>query len=404
MRKTLFIFFAVFVIFLIRVQFLPKLDLKDGQLVKVTGVLSEEPQVLGNRQAFKIGQFEIWLDRWPEHHYGEEIEVVGKVKPLTILKLPILTLKTYLIGEAKIKVKTAAATSLMGKAISLRQKLRAIFRRCFQEPLDGLVSGIVLGDKTLLSKEFSDKLRLTGTIHIMVASGMNVSLIAVPLLSFLTLFLKKRKAILCSMVMMWFYCIVTGWQVPIIRASMLISLIYLARFLGKEAEMKRTLWLTGILMLFYNPVWIADLGFQLSFLSTLGLVYLQPKLQTSGWAFLAWESVASTLAATLFTLPVLVASFGRLNLASPLINLLILWSIPYIFGLGILVGFFGLLWIKLAVLASYLAYPLLYFLEQSINLFAKMRFSQMEVPRMSLLLVVVYYVFLFYLARNVRHT
>jgi len=402
MRKTLFIFFAVFAIFLIRVQFIPKLDLKNGQLVRVTGVLAEEPQVLGNQQSLKIGQFAAITKRYPEYHYGDQIEITGEVetKPIITLNLPLsssnyplTSFNTYRLNQAELKKSTTGikgVTGIKSLAINLRIKLLEIYKRVFPRPLDGIVSGVVLGDKSMISQDFWQKLQQTGTLHIMVASGMNIAMFSTGLLSFFLLLFKRRLAICCLIVVIWFYSIMTGMAPPMVRAACMVSLIYLGGIIGREAEGGRVLFLTGLLMIFSNPVLIFDVGFQLSFLATAGLVYIQP-LFCKGKVLGNNSNFTSSLAAQIATLPILVVNFGQLNLLSPMINLIILWTIPFILQMGMVIGVLGLLWIKLADLASYLVYPLLFFLEQTITLFARITFFQIEFPKVSLVLVVLYY-------------
>jgi len=222
------------------------------------------------------------------------------------------------------------------------------------------VSGVVLGDKSMISQDFWQKLQQTGTLHIMVASGMNIAMFSQGLLSFFLLLFKRRLAICCLIVVIWFYSIMTGMAPPMVRAACMVSLIYLGGIVGRETEGGRVLFLTGLLMIFSNPVLIFDVGFQLSFLATAGLVYIQP-LFCKGKVLGNNSNFTSSLAAQIATLPILVVNFGQLNLLSPMINLIILWTIPFILQMGMVIGVLGLLWIKLADLASYLVYPLLFF-------------------------------------------
>ena len=383
MRKTLFIFIALMMLFLLRFQFLPKLNLKDGQLVRITGVLTAEPQASGNYQIFKLGQIEIRAEKFPEYHYGEELVIVGKVK-----KLP----NGYLLNLPKIERKSfKESKDLKGIAINLKNDLRLLYQKYFPSPFDGLASGIVLGDKSLIPFETWQKLKQTGTLHIMVASGMNIAMFSGGILAFFCLFFRRKIAIIFLFITIWFYAVMTGLQPPIIRAAIMASLIYFSQMVGREAEAGRILWLTGGLMLLISPLWLFDIGFQLSFLATAGLVYLQPKLARSKFFLFKYESFSSSIASQLATLPILVIAFGQLNLLSPIINLLTLWTIPYILQGGILIGIVGLLWRNLGGLLAYLIYPLLYYLNGVISLSAKITFTQILMPKVGWGLLIGYY-------------
>lgn len=405
--QKVFVGFLVVFLFFLRCQFLSKLDLKDGQKVRITGALTEEPQISGNQQKLKLGRFEVWVKKYPEYHYGERIEVVGKVKvkPIFALVLPQISFNYPLISFSRYQVEvesmtsfasTTSITGIKGTAIGLRRRILDIYKRIFPQTLDGIVAGIVLGDKSLIGEDFWQELQQTGTLHIMVASGMNIAMFSQGLLSFFLLFFRRRLAIYCLIIVIWFYSIMTGLAPPMVRAACMASLIYLGSIFGKETEGGRILFLTGLLMIFGNPVLIFDIGFQLSFMATAGLVYLQPRLKNAGGLSLTkrimkLDNFSSSLASLMATLPILLLNFGQLNLLSPFINLIILWTIPFILQIGIVIGILGLVWIKLAELTSYLLYPLLFFLEQTITFFAKITFSQVEVFKFGWWWLAVYY-------------
>jgi len=368
--KTALIITAAVFLFALRLQFLPKLDLKEGTLIKVTGVLNDEPQVFGGQQKIVMGRFIVTTGKYPEFHYGDELEIVGKVKTQN---------KNFLISSPKIikkarldsTFKSRQVLSIKGGAIRLRLKLLGVYNKLFPKPYDGIVSGIVLGDKSLIEQGFYSSMQATGTLHIMVASGMNIAMISQGILAFFLLFFKRRTAILCLLGVIWFYSILTGMNSSIVRAACMVSLIYLSNLLGRETDGGRVLMMTGLLMVFINPYLIFDISFQLSFMATAGLVWIQPRLKNIQFVLFKNENFSSSIAAQLTTLPILVINFGQVNLLSPLINLAVLWTVPYILQFGLVISLLGLLWIKLGQGFSYLLYPMLFFLKQTIETFAK---------------------------------
>jgi competence protein ComEC len=380
----------LFLIFLWRWQSLPRLNLQNGQLIKVTGCLAQEPQVFGSRQSFRIGQIQISTALYPEFHYGEKLAVQGKV---TVRSGGFF--ETYLLNSSKIVLlEKSASPGFAGLAFTLRDKLKSVFNRSLKKPLDSILAGIVLGDKSLMPLSFWEKLKKTGTLHLMVASGMNVSFLSAATLPLLALFIRRKVALLILISLIWFYSLLTGFQAPIIRAGLMASLVYLAQFFGREAESGRVLLLSGFLMVLVNPFFLVDLGFQLSFLASAGLIFIQPKLQKQNFFLFQQESFASTVAAQLAALPLLVSAFGTLNLISPLINLAVLWLIPGLLAGGMLAGIGGLFSLTLGRLILFLLLPALIFIEQAINLSAKLTVFQVKLPPISWLLAVVYYLWL----------
>ena len=388
MAKYALIAFLFLPFFYLRMQLLPKLNIKDGQLVKITGYLSDEPQVSGNRQSFKIGQFEIATERYPEFHYGEKIQATGKIREKYFLSYP----EIEVVGAQFI-----APAGIKGAAVFLRLKIREIFNRSFSKPYDGIVSGVVLGDKSLISKDFWDRLKITGTLHIMVASGSNIAMFSEGLLTGLCILFVRRISLLLLISLIWFYTLMAGFQPPIVRAAIMASLLYTGQFFGRESEIKRILWLTGIIMVIINPFLISDIGFQLSFLATAGLVYIQPKLKNK----MKNNNFSSSVSAQLATLPVLLLNFGQFNLLSPLINLAVLWTIPFILQAGMGLGIIGLIGgAGMARIFSFLLFPLLYYLEKIIDWSARLTFFRFEISRFGIVWVVVYYFILYLFVRK----
>jgi len=141
------------------------------------------------------------------------------------------------------------------------------------------------------------------------------------------------------------------------------SLTLIAYYFGRPAEARRLLWVTVGAMLLYNPLYIVDVGFQLSVVATAGLLYVEPwmnkhKSQILKFSNLGIEKFLSdylypTLAATVATLPVILCHFGRVSLISPLVNMLILPIVPLLMGMtaGILVGGQLVAWMTYPILA-----------------------------------------------------
>lgn len=271
----------------------------------------------------------------------------------------------------------------------LQQKLDLTFASLLPNNEAGLLSGIVLGTKKSLSMKLYEEMQQNGTLHIAVASGMNVTLLAGFLFPILTLLFKRKTALIPLAIMIWFYAYLTGYQPPIIRASIMVSLTYLAQEFGRKADSQRILWLTGFVMVLFSPQLVFSLSFQLSFVSMLGLAYLEPLLKPKKNIFLIW--LAPTLACQLATLPLIMANFGEYNLLSPLINLMVLWTTPIILTLGLLTAIFSLVIRPISQLLAYLVYPLLHYFVIVMEFFSKLKFFQVWTPKWGLVIGIGYY-------------
>ncbi|QQG43094.1 MAG: ComEC/Rec2 family competence protein [Candidatus Daviesbacteria bacterium] len=203
-------------------------------------------------------------------------------------------------------------------------------------PQAQLLSGIVLGEKKDLPFDFKLALRDTSTLHMVVVSGQNLSLLAVLLLK-LSGFLTRKVAIVLTFLVIVGYVILTGGQIPVIRAALMALLAGLAQLFGRQNDGFWALVLVAAILLLINPAWISDLSFQLSFLATFGVIVVAPVLASylKRWPPFLRENLSVTVGAQLAVFPVIVQNFHQLSLVSVPANLLTLWTIPYIMSWGL---------------------------------------------------------------------
>lgn len=181
-----------------------------------------------------------------------------------------------------------------------------------------------------------------------------------------------------------------GAGASVVRAAVMGILILLAQQAGRLYQIKNALVFAGALMIFINPkVLVWDVGFQLSFAATLGLVYISPILQKwleadkddfslpgSIGAFVKSDKsvkliLVATLSAQIAVLPLLVVNFGQLSLISPLANLLVLPVIPITMLFGFLAALAGLLFLPLGQIFGWLSWLFLTYEIKVIELLAK---------------------------------
>jgi competence protein ComEC len=163
------------------------------------------------------------------------------------------------------------------------------------------------------------------------------------------------------------------------------SLLLIAQILGRQNSAARVVFLAAALMLAINPLALKnDWGFQLSFLSTMGLIYLYPFLRCQlqklrGFSKLGLTDVASaTLAAQIFTWPLLVYNVGTVSLVAPLANLLIVPLIPLIMVLGFVLLLVGLVSSGLALILSWPCQLLMSYLITVINWCSQIPFASLK--------------------------
>lgn len=276
----------------------------------------------------------------------------------------------------------------------LRENLVEIVDQSLPYPQSTLLSGIVLGSDKIPSY-LKQELKATSTIHIVVVSGQNLSLLAGFILSLVS-FLGRKKTIILTLFVIVFYSLLTGLEVPVLRAALMVGLAYLAQILGKENAGWWVLFLVAGGMLLYNPNWLLSISFQLSFLATFGVIVVAPIILEHLKAVpnILRQDLGVTLAAQVMVLPVIAYNFGQVSLVGILVNSLILWVIPIVMmaGFGVLIS--GVVSSFLGQIAGLVPGVLLTYLIYLVEFFAKVPGASFRVGETTIWMWAGYYLML----------
>ena len=366
MNLKLLVFLLIVLGFRFYLFYQNQVKFADGQEVSFETAILSQPQVVGSQHRltanYKNQKIRIITSRFPELNYGDFVRISGKISSKNDRALMYFP-----------KIETASQSSNvlqagLQKIHTLRQKLIVLFSKTLPSPSSSLLLGIIFGIKEQMSKDFSENLRATGVFHVIAASGMNVTLIAGFISSLFALFLKRQIAIGLSIFGIAFYAVLAGLEASIIRASIMGILVFSAQIIGRQTLAVNGLFLAGFVMLFISPNIISDIGFQLSFTATLGLIFI-PKIRAIRKIGVIGDSINTTIAAQIATLPILLANFGTYSIYSILANGLVLWTVPILMVVGGFGAILGLIVAPLGQLLIYLCYPLLLYFETIVNFF-----------------------------------
>ncbi|MFA5932457.1 MAG: ComEC/Rec2 family competence protein [Microgenomates group bacterium] len=225
----------------------------------------------------------------------------------------------------------------------LRTSLSETIDNILPYPQSALLSGIILGNQSSLPFYFRKQLQTTSTIHIVVVSGQNLTILAGFVMSLVSIF-GRRKTIILTLFVIVIYSLITGFGVPVVRAAIMAGLVYTGKLMGKEGTGWWILFVTGGLMLLYQPNWLLNISFQLSFLATFGVIVVAPIFSNILRKIpkLIREDFAVTLSAQLMVLPIIAYNFNQISLAGLIANSLVLWSIPIVMISGFLAMIVGI--------------------------------------------------------------
>ena len=326
----------------------------DGTKLRISGQVLEEPTYYNFYQKFSLENFIIYLPKFPEISYGDKIIVEGIVQKDNLLNAKLVGVK-----EEK------------NFLFKIRTKIITFYQKVLPEPHASLVAGITLGSKASIPEDFWNSLKKTGLAHVVVASGMNVTLVASFLLSISFLYFSRKKAILITLLGIAIYIVLSGFDTPIIRAGIMAGLTFWAQKEGKVVDAWRILVLTALTMLIINPQWIRDIGFILSFVATASIILFEIRIRNIIFYLpkVFKEGLSTSLAAQIGVSSILFVTFGQFNILSPIINALVLWTIPYIMIIGGIGGTLGLIIPFLGRLILYLGYPLTWFFVKMVGIF-----------------------------------
>ena len=223
-------------------------------------------------------------------------------------------------------------------ALDCREKVVACYRHLgFGKDELAVISALTVGDKDELSDDIVETYSVTGASHVLALSGLHIGFIYA-LLYFIFSILWKRWnylkpfLLLCIILLLWGFAFLTGLSSSVVRSVIMFSFLAVACLQPEKPLTLNTLAATAFLMLLYHPLWMFDVGFQLSFSAVVAIVVFQPKLYAM-WKiknrFLGyvWGLITVSVAAQLGTAPLVMLYFSRFSTHFLLTNL---WVIPMV--------------------------------------------------------------------------
>jgi competence protein ComEC len=235
--------------------------------------------------------------------------------------------------------------------------------KSFKKDNYNLLMALVFGEKTELSKEISNSYTQAGIIHILAISGLHIALIYGIILWLTKPLLRFKKGrlyiFLFSLSVLWFYAILAGFSASIVRAAVMFSVVALAKIVNRQANIYNSLAVSALILLLYNPNYLFDVGFQLSFAAVLSIVIFQPFVRKYSYSkhraiLKIKELLLISLVAQMGVLPLILYYFGQFPLLFLLANLIAIPLSSLILILGLALIPFNFLFPKAAVYLSIL--------------------------------------------------
>ncbi len=311
---SLFLVFILGTVSLKNSYYLPKYHIskyitylnQDAYIIK--GFLKTDPEFKNSRVSFIFGVEEIqfnnlrrnacgdilvYIKGKPDLRYGEELILAGKLSRPFGSYANRKSYRHYLANQGigyimsvkmcggLVKLNRNKGFLLKRFSLRLKTKMQDLFFRYTSGLTAGILEAMILGEKKNIPALVYNSMVKSGTVHILVVSGFNVGIVAFIIILLLKLIRMPRHIrFYIILPLLVIYCLLTGASAPVVRATVMAAVFLLAYLIKREPDIYNSLSVAALFILGFNPRQLFDLGFQLSFLSVVGIVFLYPKIKS----------------------------------------------------------------------------------------------------------------------------
>ncbi len=380
----------------------------EAQSIQTDG--GKHTQAIGGKILAYVSPFE-------EYSYGDRVRLTGLVETPPVFET--FSYREYLARQGIhslmqdpeiVVLEKRAGNPLLQVILDFRGRALEIVQKIFPDPEASLLAGILLGIESGISPKVRTSFDTTGTTHIIAISGFNITIISALFISLFGRWLGVRRGAVAAGLAICLYTILVGADAAVVRAAIMGGFVLLANRIGRQTHGMASLGGAAIVMSVISPSVLWDVGFQLSFAATLGLILYAEPLQdwfvrtTSRWlgdglaerlAEPVGEYVLFTLAAQLTTLPLIAYYFRRISLVSFITNPVILPVQPAVMILAGLATLAGCLWLPLGGALAWSAWPFAAFTIRAVDFFARWSAASISLGPVPIIVVAGFYLAIF---------
>ena len=389
----------------------------DGVVSDVSISQSSQQFILNINDETETFKLKVVTGLFPKYFSGEKVSVSGKVTEGGVVLPDIVqNKKSFNIkdkdsllsidGEMafpKIKiVSDNDSGNIFSRAENVKNNFVNILQRDVSLDAAALSAGTTLGDSSLFTREDINAFRVSGLSHIIVLSGFNITILIFVLIYIFSQFnLKLFWRVTLSIFSIVCFIIFVGGGPSLVRAGIMGSVLLIASLSGRQYIAKQALFLSAFFMMIFNPkIALYDVSFHLSFLATLGILYLVPifdnykffqkdkiddkELLKDKNNFLKnilssiLEILKVTLAVQIVVLPYIMFVFGKISVFSLIANILVVPLVPAIMLLSVLIIFFSFFANFVSIFLGYISYVLCEYIFIIARFIFSLPFSQIE--------------------------
>lgn len=332
----------------------------NGSAVQLVGRVSQEPdirdtgtqlvvdahQITMTRHVVLVhGPVEVHVPRGETADYGDVVTLTGRLVAPRNGRVPYASILALRGIRSTMDFPALVNDGPSGEGpldwiVPLRQRLENNMDSWLPEPEAALLIAIVLGAHSASLGDFAPLLVSTGLIHLIAISGIKVALVAGILHALIRRVGLPRFALAASLLLMWFYVVLTGATASGERSAAMWTLVFISAALGRETVAVLSLGVAAALMVLLQPELIWDVGFLMTTFGTMSIVMFSGPLldRLQRIPSPVREAFGVTVAAQLGTIPIVVYGFHVVSLTGPIANALVLPLLPFLIGAGLLLG------------------------------------------------------------------
>ncbi|MBI5413390.1 ComEC/Rec2 family competence protein [Candidatus Peregrinibacteria bacterium] len=275
-----------------------------------------------------------------------------------------------------LSVKNADGANFSGIFLSIKNVLTKRLEAVFPEPESGFAAGLLLGARNSLPRDIMTDFKRTGLTHILAVSGYNMVILAA-FFTAIFAWLPRKSANTASILAVCIFVFIVGASASVVRAAVMGSLKLVARIFGRPYGGIRALLITGFAMALFDPFIIFyDVGFQLSFGATAGILlfndFFEKRVQFLPNWLAVRDSLATTWSAQVLTTPIILLYFKGISMIATAANIVVLPAIPFL----MLGSFLSLIFGKITAAPTWILFEIVL---KAVHFFSGLPFAFMNI-------------------------
>lgn len=281
----------------------------------------------------------------------------------------------------------------------IRKKFLKVLDTALSEENSSMIKSIILGESSYLDKTTLESFRELGISHVLAVSGLHVGIISAFFLFIFTILrLDKRLSTIITITIIWGYGYILGFPPSVLRASIIFTVLIISNLTLRRYDAVNSILFGAFILLIFRPLWIFNIGFQLSFVSALSLVLFTKRIELLLKVNNKIRKLISpVLAVQIGILPLLSYHFNSVSLVAIVTNLVLVPILSLSVIVGFILIFVSYLNINIALFLGVLLNALLDFTRIIMNLFDIISYKTLTLPQPSFVSIIYYYLAVFIL-------